>query len=50
MIASGVWFVALGVGARALSRVLRTRTAWRLLDLVIALVMVGAAVRLAFLS
>lgn len=46
VLASLVWFCALGFGARFLSRWLRTPTAWRVLDGVIAAVMLGLAVSL----
>ncbi|MCI2957411.1 LysE/ArgO family amino acid transporter [Agromyces atrinae] len=40
VVASIVWFAALGFGARHLGRVLRTPRAWRILDGAIALVMI----------
>jgi len=43
---STIWFVALGFGARYLSRLLRTQRSWRALDGVIALVLLLTAVRL----
>ncbi|MBA8793837.1 L-lysine exporter family protein LysE/ArgO [Friedmanniella endophytica] len=46
MVASAIWFTALGLGSRALSRLLRSRRAWRVLDLAIAAVMLVTAVRL----
>jgi L-lysine exporter family protein LysE/ArgO len=46
MVASGGWFAGLGYGARLLGRVLTSRRAWRVLDLVVAVVMTGTAVRL----
>lgn len=47
MIASAVWFTALGFGARYLGRWLATPRAWRILDGVIAVVMIGLAISLA---
>jgi len=44
--ASVVWFTALGYGARALAPVLATPRAWRILDAIIAVVMVVLAVTL----
>lgn len=41
-----IWFVTLGFGARYLSHLLRTPRAWRVLDGVIALVLIFTAVRL----
>jgi L-lysine exporter family protein LysE/ArgO len=46
MTASVVWFFALAFGARYLSRWLGTPRAWRILDAVIAVVMVGIGVSL----
>ncbi|MCR2763939.1 LysE/ArgO family amino acid transporter [Microbacterium sp. zg.B48] len=46
MAASVIWFFALAFGARYLSRWLGTPRAWRILDAVIALVMVGIGVSL----
>lgn len=40
------WFTALGFGARALAPVLGTPTAWRVLDALIAVVMIAIAVLL----
>ncbi|MET4585430.1 LysE/ArgO family amino acid transporter [Pseudarthrobacter sp. PvP022] len=45
-LASIAWFTALGVGARFLAPVFRSRSAWRILDAVIAAVMVTMAVLL----
>lgn len=45
-LASLLWFVALGFGARYLSRLLRTPRSWRILDGAIALVLLVTAVRL----
>ena len=42
-LASLAWFFALGLGARFLSRWLSTARAWRALDGVIAVVMLGLA-------
>jgi L-lysine exporter family protein LysE/ArgO len=44
--ASIVWFTALGFGARALAPVLATARAWRILDALIAVVMIALAVGL----
>ncbi|UYO97840.1 L-lysine exporter [Microbacterium sp. M28] len=44
--ASCLWFTALGFGARYLGRWLRTPRAWRILDAVIAVVMVAIAIGL----
>lgn len=46
IVASVLWFTALGFGARYLSRWLRTEKAWRLLDALIAVVMLVIAVGL----
>lgn len=46
VVASILWFCALGYGARHLSRWLNTPRAWRILDGVIALIMIGLAVSL----
>ncbi|WP_454697471.1 LysE/ArgO family amino acid transporter [Arthrobacter humicola] len=45
-LASVAWFTALGVGARFLAPVFRRRSAWRVLDAVIAAVMVTMAILL----
>jgi L-lysine exporter family protein LysE/ArgO len=45
--ASAVWFYGLGFGARLLAPLLARPAAWRLLDLGIAVVMWGIAIRLA---
>ena len=45
-VASISWFTALGYGARALTPVFRRRTAWRVLDAGIAVVMLALAVSL----
>ena len=47
MTASVVWFSALGFGARALAPLFATERAWRILDGVIAVVMVALGVGLA---
>lgn len=44
--ASILWFTALGFGARYLGRWLRTPLSWRILDAVIAVVMISIAVSL----
>lgn len=44
--ASVLWFAALGYGAQRLSRRLNTPRAWRIVDAVIALIMIGLAVSL----
>ncbi|QMU96106.1 amino acid transporter [Microbacterium esteraromaticum] len=46
IVASIVWFTALGFGARYVGRWLRTERSWRVLDAVIALVMLTLAVSL----
>ncbi|GAB3919667.1 transporter [Microlunatus endophyticus] len=46
MAASLAWFAALGFGAGLLRPVLRTARAWRILDSIIALIMIGTAIRL----
>jgi len=46
MAASVIWFFALAVGARYLSRWLSTPRAWRILDAVIAVVMIGIGISL----
>ena len=46
MAASIIWFFALAVGARYLGRWLGTPRAWRILDAVIAVVMIGIGVSL----
>lgn len=43
---SAVWFVSLGYGARYLSRWLRTPRSWRILDGIIALLLLFTAVKL----
>jgi L-lysine exporter family protein LysE/ArgO len=44
--ASVTWFSALGFGARVLAPVFRSRIAWRVLDFLIAAIMVSIAVSL----
>lgn len=44
--ASILWFTALGFGARYLGRWLRTARSWRILDAIIAVVMIALAVSL----
>lgn len=44
--ASVLWFTALGFGARHLGRWLRTERSWRILDALIAVVMIALAVSL----
>jgi L-lysine exporter family protein LysE/ArgO len=46
MAASILWFTALGFGARYLGRWLRTTRSWRILDAVIAVVMIVIAISL----
>ncbi|MDO4238962.1 LysE/ArgO family amino acid transporter [Micrococcus sp.] len=46
VLGSVLWFTALGYGARLLSRVLADPRAWRVLDVLIAVVMAVLAVRL----
>jgi L-lysine exporter family protein LysE/ArgO len=46
VLASAVWFTALGVGAQRLAPLLARAVAWRVLDAVIAVVMAGLAVAL----
>jgi len=46
MIASVVWFFGLAIGARYLSRWLATPRAWRILDAVIAIVMIALGISL----
>jgi L-lysine exporter family protein LysE/ArgO len=48
MIASIVWFSAIGFGAKAASRFMAKPVFWKVLDLVIAAVMFGIAIMLAF--
>lgn len=46
IVASVLWFTALGFGARHLGRWLRTPRSWRILDAVIAMIMVTLAISL----
>ncbi|MGF6821954.1 L-lysine exporter family protein LysE/ArgO [Microbacterium sp. ZKA21] len=46
VLASCLWFTALGFGARYLGRWLNTPRAWRILDAAIAFIMIGIAVSL----
>jgi L-lysine exporter family protein LysE/ArgO len=45
--ASAVWFVCLGFGARRLARLFATPLAWRRLDCLIAVTMIGLGASLA---
>jgi L-lysine exporter family protein LysE/ArgO len=47
--ASAVWFVGLGLGARRLARVFAAPMTWRILDGLIAIMMIGLGVSLALL-
>ena len=47
MTASVVWFTGLGFGAKRLSRFFATRKTWRILDALIAAMMLGLGVALA---
>ena len=49
LVASAIWFVGFGYGARFLAPVMRTERAWRILDAAIAVVMLGIAVGLVVL-
>ncbi|MFC7430807.1 MULTISPECIES: LysE/ArgO family amino acid transporter [unclassified Agrococcus] len=46
LVASAIWFVGFGYGARFLAPIMRTERAWRILDAGIAVVMLGIAVAL----
>jgi L-lysine exporter family protein LysE/ArgO len=48
LIASTVWFLGLGFGARFAAPLLTTRRAWQVLDLLIAATMLAIAAKLAF--
>ena len=48
LIASAVWFLGLGFGARFAAPLLTTRRAWQVLDLLIAATMLAIAAKLAF--
>ena len=50
MVASLVWFSSIGFGAKAASRFMAKPVFWKVLDLVIAAVMFGIAIMLAFYS
>jgi L-lysine exporter family protein LysE/ArgO len=50
MVASIVWFSCIGFGAKAASRFMAKPVFWKVLDLVIAAVMFGIAIMLAFYS
>ena len=50
MTASVVWFAALGFGARMLRPVFARPSAWRVLDVAIAVVMIGLGLKLAILG
>jgi L-lysine exporter family protein LysE/ArgO len=50
MVASIVWFSSIGFGAKAASRFMAKPVFWKVLDLVIAAVMFGIAIILAFYS
>jgi L-lysine exporter family protein LysE/ArgO len=45
-LASALWFTGLGFGARLLIPVFRTRVAWRMLDVFVALIMAATGVRI----
>lgn len=47
MLGSVLWFTALGFGARALARPLDRPGTWRVVDVLVGLVMVAIALRLA---
>ncbi|MBO0841833.1 MAG: amino acid transporter [Nocardioides sp.] len=47
-VASAIWFAGLGYGAALAAPLLASPRAWRVLDIVIAVTMLGIAVRLAF--
>ena len=44
---SVIWFIALGAGAKALSRVLNTPLTWRIVDIMVGVVMLTIALKLA---
>jgi L-lysine exporter family protein LysE/ArgO len=48
-LASALWFISLGYGARLLAPLLATARAWQVLDLLIAATMLLIAVRLALI-
>ncbi|WP_312395812.1 LysE/ArgO family amino acid transporter [Kocuria sp.] len=47
MLGSAIWFIALGTGAKALSRVLNTPLTWRIVDVFVGVVMLAIALTLA---
>jgi len=47
MLGSVIWFIALGTGAKALSRVLNTPLTWRVVDVMVGVVMLAIALTLA---
>ncbi|WP_320415016.1 LysE/ArgO family amino acid transporter [Kocuria sp. cx-116] len=47
MLGSVIWFIALGAGAKALSRVLNTPLTWRIVDVFVGVVMLAIALALA---
>lgn len=47
MLGSVIWFIALGAGAKALSRVLNTPLTWRIVDIMVGVVMLAIALALA---
>ncbi|WP_308495945.1 LysE/ArgO family amino acid transporter [Kocuria sp. cx-455] len=47
MLGSVIWFIALGTGAKALSRVLNTPLTWRIVDVFVGVVMLVIALMLA---
>lgn len=48
MCGSAIWFYSVSYGARALSRFMTKKLFWKVLDLVIAAIMIGIAIMLAF--
>ncbi len=46
MLGSVIWFIALGTGAKALSRVLNTPLTWRIVDVFVGVVMLAIALTL----
>lgn len=48
MLGSAIWFLGIGYGARGLSRYLARPRVWQVLDVIIAIVLVILALRLAF--
>lgn len=47
MLGSVIWFIALGTGAKALSRLLNTPLTWRIVDVMVGVVMLAIALTLA---